>query len=87
ITVDYTGAVAATGVIFQSTIGGGQKFSTPLNQVIPGWTKGLIGMKVGGTRQLLIPSADAYGASPPGGSGIPANAGLVFNITLYKVGT
>ncbi|MGH7195502.1 MAG: FKBP-type peptidyl-prolyl cis-trans isomerase [Candidatus Saccharimonadales bacterium] len=86
ITVDYTGAVATSGVIFQSTLGSGQKFTTVLNKVIPGWQIGLTGMKVGSTRQLLIPAAEAYGANPPQGSGIPKNAPLVFNITLYKVG-
>ncbi len=42
-------------------------------------------MKVGGTRQLLIPAALAYGASPPSGSGIPANAPLVFNVTVKSI--
>jgi FKBP-type peptidyl-prolyl cis-trans isomerase len=85
VTVDYTGAVAATGIIFQSSLDSGQTVSFPLNQVITGWTKGLIGMKVGGTRRLLIPAAEAYGASPPSGAGIPANADLVFDITLHSV--
>ena len=43
------------------------------------------GMKVGGTRRLLIPAALAYGATPPSGSGIPANADLVFDVTLHKI--
>jgi hypothetical protein len=43
-------------------------------------------VKVGGTRRLYIPAALAYGANPPAGSGIPANADLVFDITLYKIG-
>jgi FKBP-type peptidyl-prolyl cis-trans isomerase len=58
-----------------------------LNQVIPGWTEGIPGMKVGGKRRLLIPAAQAYGANPPSGSNIPANADLVFDITLYKIGS
>jgi FKBP-type peptidyl-prolyl cis-trans isomerase len=86
ITVDYTGAVAATGVIFQSSKDTGQPVSFPLNQVIAGWTQGIPGMKVGGTRRLLIPANLAYGASPPQGSGIPANADLVFDVTLHKIG-
>jgi FKBP-type peptidyl-prolyl cis-trans isomerase len=86
VTVDYTGAVAATGVIFQSSKDTGQPVSFPLNQVIPGWTQGIPGMKVGGTRRLLIPAALAYGATPPQGSGIPANADLVFDVTLHKIG-
>jgi FKBP-type peptidyl-prolyl cis-trans isomerase len=86
VTVDYTGAVAATGIIFQSSLDSGQPVSFGLNQVIKGWTDGVPGMKVGGTRRLLIPAEMAYGANPPAGSGIPANAPLVFDITLHKVG-
>jgi FKBP-type peptidyl-prolyl cis-trans isomerase len=85
VTVDYTGAVAATGVIFQSSKDTGQPVSFGLDQVIKGWTDGVPGMKIGGTRRLLIPAEQAYGANPP--SGIPANAPLVFDITLYKIGS
>lgn len=85
VTVDYTGAVAATGIIFQSSLDSGNKASFGLDQVIPGWTQGIPGMKVGGTRRLLIPAALAYGANPPSGSGIPANADLVFDVTLYGI--
>ena len=46
---------------------------------------GIPGMKVGGTRRLLIPASEAYGASPPSGSNIPANAPLVFDVTLLAV--
>jgi FKBP-type peptidyl-prolyl cis-trans isomerase FkpA len=42
-------------------------------------------MKVGGTRQLLIPAALAYGSHPPQGSTIPPNANLVFNVTVKKI--
>jgi FKBP-type peptidyl-prolyl cis-trans isomerase len=86
VTVDYTGAVAATGVIFQSSKDRGQPVTFGLDQVIKGWTDGVPGMKVGGTRRLIIPADQAYGANPPAGSGIPANAPLVFDITLYKIG-
>lgn len=85
VTVDYTGAVAATGVIFQSSKDSGQPVTFPLNQVIAGWTQGIPGMKEGGTRRLLIPAQLAYGANPPAGSGIPANADLVFDVTLHKI--
>lgn len=87
VTVDYTGAVAATGVIFQSSLDSGQPVSFGLNGVIKGWTDGVPGMKVGGTRRLVIPADMAYGANPPAGSGIPPNAVLVFDITLHKVGS
>lgn len=85
VTVDYTGAVAATGIIFQSSKDSGQPATLSLSQVIPGWSQGIPGMKVGGTRRLLIPADLAYGANPPSGSGIPANAPLVFDVTLDKI--
>ncbi|MDB5165080.1 MAG: putative peptidyl-prolyl cis-trans isomerase [Candidatus Saccharibacteria bacterium] len=86
VTVDYTGAVAKTGVVFQSSKDSGQPISFGLSQVIAGWSQGVPGMKVDGTRRLLIPAALAYGSNPPQGSGIPANADLVFDITLHKIG-
>lgn len=85
VTVYYTGAVAATGTIFQSTSTNGQPATFALNQVIAGWQQGMLGMKVGGIRQLIIPAMEAYGANPPSGSGIPANAPLVFDITLLSI--
>jgi hypothetical protein len=83
----YTGAVADTGVIFQSSLDNGpQPVSFSLNGgVIVGFQDGITGMKVGGERQILIPAAEAYGANPPANSGIPANAALVFNVTLLSV--
>ena len=87
VTAHYTGAVAATGVIFQSSHDTGQPATFPLGQVIPGWQEGVPGMKVGGTRRLLIPADKAYGATPPQGSNIPANADLVFDIELVKIGS
>jgi FKBP-type peptidyl-prolyl cis-trans isomerase len=86
ITVDYTGAVASTGVIFQSSKDSGQPVSFPLSGVIAGWSQGIPGVHVGGTRRLLIPANLAYGANPPAGSGIPANADLVFDVTVHKIG-
>jgi len=86
VTVNYTGAVASTGVIFQSSLDSGQPASFGLNQVIKGWTDGIPGMKVGGKRRLLIPADQAYGANPPQGSGIPANANLVFDVEMLNIG-
>lgn len=85
LTVDYTGAIASTGVIFQSTKDLGQPATFKLNEVLAGWSQGVPGMKVGGTRRLLIPASLAYGANPPQGSGIPANADLVFDVTLRSI--
>lgn len=82
VSVIYTGAVAATGAVFDSNADTGKPVTFGLDQVIKGWSDGLVGMKVGGERRLLIPSALAYGPTPPYGSGIPANADLVFDVTL-----
>lgn len=86
VTAHYTGAVASTGIIFQSSHDTGQPVPFSLDQVIKGWTEGVPGMKVGGVRRLIIPADKAYGANPPQGSGIPANAPLVFDIELVKIG-
>ncbi len=85
ITAHYTGAVAATGTVFQSSKDFGRPISFGLHQVIKGWTDGVPGMKVGGIRRLVIPAEQAYGATPPPGSGIPANAPLVFDIELVQI--
>ncbi len=83
ITVDYTGALASTGVIFESSKDSGQPATFPLDQVIKGWTQGIPGMQVGGTRRLVIPASLAYGSQSK--STIPANSDLVFDVTLIKI--
>lgn len=86
VSVHYTGAVASTGVIFQSSKDfGTDPVTFPLANVIKGWTDGIPGMKIGGTRRLVIPAEMAYGANPPPGSGIPANADLVFDVELISI--
>lgn len=85
VTCHYTGAIAKTGEVFQSSKDFGKPISFPLSGVIAGWTQGVPGMKVGGTRRLLIPAALAYGSRPPFGSGIPADADLVFDIELVSI--
>jgi peptidylprolyl isomerase len=62
---------------FQFTLGEGQ--------VIPGWDQGVMGMKVGGRRELIIPPSLGYGAQSPG-AGIAANDTLVFVVDLLKIG-
>ncbi len=84
VTAHYTGAVASTGIIFHSLYDSGSPVPFGLDHVIKGWTEGVPGMRVGGKRRLLIPAAQAYGANPP--QGIPANADLVFDIDLVKIG-
>ena len=84
ITAHYTGALVADGTIFQSSHDFGEPISFGFNQVIKGWTDGVPGMKVGGTRRLVIPAAQAYGASSPAAN-IPANSDLVFDIELVAI--
>lgn len=85
VTVHYTGWLASNGTVFDSSVERGQPATFPLSAVIEGWQKGIPGMKEGGIRRLVIPSDMAYGpaGSPPT---IPANADLVFEVTLLKVG-
>lgn len=90
VTVHYTGAVADTGVIFQSSLDTNQPVPLTLKSgpggVIEGWVKGIPGMKEGGTRRLLIPADLAYGQTPPPNSGIQPGADLVFDVTLISIG-
>ena len=86
VSVTYTGTLT-NGTVFDSTAAhGGTPFTFVLgqNQVVPGFDQGVTGMKVGGTRQVTIPPDLGYGAagSPPS---IPANATLIFTITLVSV--
>jgi FKBP-type peptidyl-prolyl cis-trans isomerase len=91
VTVQYTGWLYVTagdhrGTKFDSSRDRNQPFSFVLGtgSVIAGWHQGVNGMKVGGTRTLLIPSSLGYG--PQGnGSAIPPNAALVFDIELLGV--
>ena len=85
ITAHYTGALCKDGTIFQSSHDFGKPITFGLNQVIAGWTKGVPGMKVGGTRRLIIPSAMAYG-SVRAAANIPPNSDLVFDIELVSLG-
>jgi FKBP-type peptidyl-prolyl cis-trans isomerase len=84
ITAHYTGALCADGTIFQSSHDFGKPISFGLKQVITGWTNGVPGMKVGGTRRLIIPSAQAYG-SARAAANIPPNSDLVFDIELTAI--
>lgn len=84
VTVHYTGALAKDGTIFESSLDSGQTATFGLNEVIKGWTQGLPGMKVGGTRRLLIPASLAYGSQA--NAKIPANSDLVFDVQLIKIG-
>ena len=85
ITAHYTGALVKDGTIFQSSKDFGRPATFGLDQVIAGWTQGVPGMKVGGTRRLIIPSSLAYG-SQRAASNIPPNSDLVFDIELIAIG-
>lgn len=84
ITAHYTGALCKDGTIFQSSHDFGEAVTFPLSGVIAGWTKGVPGMKVGGTRRLIIPSEMAYG-SVRAAANIPPNSDLVFDIELVAI--
>src|SRR5205085_10580529 len=87
VTVNYVGVLCKNGKEFDSSWKRNQPFSTALStgRVIPGWVQGIPGMKVGGRRELIIPSALGYGknGSPPT---IPPNATLVFVVDLLSAG-
>ena len=83
ITANYVGVLYSNGQQFDASWDNGAPitFTLGTGNVIPGWDRGLVGMKVGGRRELIIPSALAYGAAgrPPK---IPANAALIFDVDL-----
>lgn len=85
VSVHYTGWLT-NGTKFDSSKDRAQPFSFTLGagQVIPGWDKGVAGMKVGGKRKLTIPPQMAYGERGAG-SVIPPNSTLVFEVELLDV--
>lgn len=84
ITAHYTGALVTDGAIFESSHDSGNPATFGLNQVIDGWTVGVPGMKVGGTRRLVIPAAMAYGQRRASAM-IGPNSDLVFDIELIAI--
>ncbi len=90
VSVHYTGwlyapkATRQHGARFDSSEGGAPfTFKLGAGQVIKGWDQGLVGMKVGSRRTLVVPAALGYGAQ--GAGPIPPNANLIFDITLVDV--
>lgn len=86
LTVQYVGALYDDGKEFDASWERGEPFQVTLGQgqVIRGWEEGLVGMKAGGRRGILIPAEAGYGAqgSPPS---IPGNATLMFIVDLEKI--
>jgi FKBP-type peptidyl-prolyl cis-trans isomerase len=95
VVVHYTGwlydpaAKDQRGRQFDSSRERGQPFSFPLGggRVIRGWEQGIPGMKVGGTRRLVIPPELAYGSRGAGNGVIPPQATLLFEVELLGVET
>jgi peptidylprolyl isomerase len=85
ITVQYVLATYSSGKVVQASWTS-QPFSFTLGegQVIPGWDQGVVGMKVGGRRELVIPPKLGYGSQSPG-AGISDNDTLVFVVDLLKI--
>ena len=89
VSVHYTGWLSENGKRgkkFDSSLDRGRPFVFALGagMVIKGWDEGVAGMKVGGKRTLMIPSAMGYGARGAG-SDIPPNADLIFDVELLDV--
>ncbi len=87
VAVGYTGTFV-DGQVFDSTELSGQPFVFRLGtgQVIAGWDRGILGMKEGGIRNLVIPPHQAYGASGVPGS-IPPYTTLLFRVEMVRVDT
>ena len=90
--VHYTGWLYETaapdnkGKQFDSSVGGEPfEFQLGAGHVIPGWDQGVVGMKVGGKRRLVIPPQMAYGERGAGGGLIPPGATLVFDVELVEI--
>ena len=88
VTVNYVGALT-NGTVFDASANhqetaNGFTFNLGAGQVIKGWDQGIVGMKEGGKRTLIIPASLAYGPQAVGDI-IPANSALVFQVELLKV--
>lgn len=85
IEVDYLGVGGASKSVFDSSFSRNQTVTFPLQAVIVGWQDGLLGVREGGRRLLVIPGALAYGDNPPPGSGIQPNETLIFLVDVIEI--
>ncbi len=84
VTVNYTG-MFMDGKVFDTSVGKQPfTFELGIGKVIPGWDQGILGMRIGGKRRLIIPPDLAYGQKGIPGT-IPPNAVLIFDIELLDV--
>lgn len=85
VKVDYVGFLADSGQVFDTSAAHGGPVSLQLKQgsLITGWVEGIPGMKVGGTRELLIPAAMGYGSQKV--NSIPPNSDLGFYVQVDSV--
>lgn len=83
VSVQYVGTLWSTGRVFDASWTDQGPATFPLNGVIAGFKDAIVGMKVGGRREIVIPPAEGYGAAghPPV---IPPNSTLVFVIDLLS---
>lgn len=81
VLANYVGVSLSTGQIFESSWGS-SPVAFRLDQVIQGWSEGLVGMQIGGRRLLVIPAELAYGDTPPPGSGILPGETLIFVVDI-----
>ncbi len=86
VVVNYLGTLE-DGKEFDNSYKRGQPFPVTIGagQVIPGWEKGLQGIKVGEKRRLTIPPSMAYGDKDVAGGLIPANSTLIFDIECVEL--
>jgi FKBP-type peptidyl-prolyl cis-trans isomerase FkpA len=83
VTVNYEGTLI-DGTVFDSSYTRGEPAEFALDQVIPGWTEGILLMSVGSTYRLFIPSPLAYGEQGAGNM-IPPNSALIFRVELLSI--